>query len=84
MSSSNKVLALGLFLGAAAGACYATYLGSQQRLGRALKPHAAPVEVQTWEGEGGAVPVRGSKTARETSPVPMPTSPPEMGSSTTH
>lgn len=61
---SSRFLTLGLVLGAVAGACFMTHRQQQRRLGEHT-PHAAPVEVQTWEGEGGAVPVH-SHNVRET------------------
>ncbi|CAN5349853.1 hypothetical protein BH09PSE5_BH09PSE5_19190 [soil metagenome] len=70
---SSRFLTLGLVLGAVAGACFATHRNAQRRLSSAHTPHAAPVEVQTWEGEGGAVPIGGSRIAKEVDPVPLPT-----------
>jgi hypothetical protein len=61
---SSRFLTLGLVLGAVAGACFMTHRQQQRRLGLSHTPHAAPVEVQTWEGEGGAVPLH-SHNVRE-------------------
>jgi hypothetical protein len=69
---SSRFLTLGLILGAIGGACLATHRNTLRRVQSAHKPAAAPVEVQTWEGEGGAVPVGGSKIAKQVEPVPLP------------
>jgi hypothetical protein len=70
---SSRFLTLGLVLGAVAGACLATHRNTLRRINSDHKPLAAPVEVQTWEGEGGAVPIGGSRIAKEVDPLPMPT-----------
>lgn len=67
---SSRFLTLGLVLGAIGGACLATHRNTQRRLTTSHKPLAAPVEVQTWEGEGGAVPVGGSRIAKQVEPLP--------------
>jgi hypothetical protein len=48
-------------LAAVAVAGYATFRRTARR--ELAKPRAAPEHLQTWEGEGGAVPVGGSRIA---------------------
>jgi hypothetical protein len=50
-----------LTLAAFAAAGYAVFRRTAQR--ELARPHAAPEHLQTWEGEGGAVPVGGSRIA---------------------
>jgi len=55
--SMTRFIGLAAFLGAG----YAMFRRTAQREMR--KPRAAPEHLQTWEGEGGAVPVGGSRIA---------------------
>ncbi|HSN34699.1 MAG TPA: hypothetical protein VLU41_18540 [Ideonella sp.] len=50
-----------LTLAAFAAVGYATFRRTAQRA--LARPHAEPEHLQTWEGEGGAVPVGGSRIA---------------------
>jgi hypothetical protein len=50
-----------LTLAAFAAAGYAVFRRTAQR--ELARPRAAPEHLQTWEGEGGAVPVGGSRIA---------------------
>ena len=50
-----------LTLAAFAAVGYATFRRTAQRA--MARPHAEPEHLQTWEGEGGAVPVGGSRIA---------------------
>jgi hypothetical protein len=42
----------------------------RQRLHK--RPHAEPEHIQTWEGEGGGVPVATNRTAAQVRPTPAP------------
>ena len=55
-----------LTLAACAAAGYAVFRRTAQR--ELARPRAAPEHLQTWEGEGGAVPVGGSRIAAAQAP----------------
>lgn len=61
----NRKLAITLALGALAAGCYAGYRRSQAASSR---PAAQPEYLQTWEGEGGGVPVDSHHTASQVQP----------------
>lgn len=61
----NRKLAITVALGALAAGCFAGYRRSQARAGR---PAAPPDYLQTWEGEGGGVPVDEQHTAAQVAP----------------
>lgn len=65
----NRKLAITLALGALAAGCYAGYRRSQARSSR---PVAQPEYLQTWEGEGGGVPVDTHHTASQVEPRDRP------------
>ncbi|MCL4182952.1 MAG: hypothetical protein KJ011_05835 [Burkholderiaceae bacterium] len=51
------------------GLCYRTVCRvHEERLAR--RPRAAPEHIQTWEGEGGGVPVGTHRTAAQVEPAP--------------
>ena len=66
-----------LSLAAFAAAGYAVFRRTAQR--EFARPRAAPEHLQTWEGEGGAVPVGGSRIAAAKSVDPW-----HAGTPTTH
>jgi hypothetical protein len=59
---SNRKLAISLALAALAAGCYAGYRGAQPRPSRPIDP-AEPL--QTWEGEGGGVPLDSHRIASQ-------------------
>lgn len=62
---SNRKLAITMALGALAAGCYAGYRRSQAR---PLRPAGKPEHLQTWEGEGGGVPLDSQFTAPQVAP----------------
>ncbi len=66
---SNRKLAITLALGALAAGCYAGYRRSQATAPRAS---VKPEELQTWEGEGGGVPLDSRHTAAQVQPRERP------------
>lgn len=65
----NRKLAITLALGALAAGCYAGY---RRSLSRSSRPVAQPEYLQTWEGEGGGVPVDTHHTASQVQPRDRP------------
>ncbi|MBA3589652.1 hypothetical protein [Methylibium sp.] len=65
----NRKLAITMALGALAAGCYAGYRRSQ---GLSSRPAAKPEYLQTWEGEGGGVPVDTHHTASQVQPRERP------------
>lgn len=61
----NRKLAITMALGALAAGCYAGYRRSQSRPSRL---GAKPTELQTWEGEGGGVPLDSRHTTAQPEP----------------
>jgi hypothetical protein len=59
-----------LMFAAALAALAAGWLAAwrRARARRLARPQAQPRELQTWEGEGGGVPVEGSHTAAQVRP----------------
>lgn len=58
-----------LGLAAVLGLCYRTVCRVHETR-QARRPRAAPDHIQTWEGEGGGVPVDEHRTAAQVEPVP--------------
>lgn len=65
MAVSRSLFWLGAIVGMMAGISLATHRRREQER-RALS--AKPEPVQTWEGEGGAVPLRTGRTAQQVTP----------------
>lgn len=61
----NRKLAITMALGALAAGCYAGYRRSQAR---SPGPTVQPEYLQTWEGEGGGVPLDSHHTASQVQP----------------
>ena len=62
--AANRTFTMALALGALAAGCVAGYRRNRSRR-LSARPRAQPRTLQTWEGEGGAVPVGGSRTAAQ-------------------
>jgi len=73
---SNRKLAITMALGALAAGCYAGYRRSQARPSR---PAGKPEHLQTWEGEGGGVPLDSHHTASQVAPRERPADREEEG-----
>ncbi|MBA3596660.1 MAG: hypothetical protein H0W40_04690 [Methylibium sp.] len=65
----NRKLAITMALGALAAGCYAGFRRSQALSSR---PAAKPEHLQTWEGEGGGVPVDAHHIASQVEPQERP------------
>jgi len=65
MLSTRSLVWMSALAGVLAGASLTTH---RQREGARRRPAAQPEPLQTWEGEGGAVPVRPNKTAQQVTP----------------
>jgi hypothetical protein len=68
MPSTRTLIWIAGLAGLAAGIRLST---RRQREREPAAPLAPPQSLQAWEGEGGAVPVRGGRTAQQVSPMPQ-------------